>query len=333
MPLLSILLPVRDAVATLPACLQSIARQTHADFECVLVDDGSQDGSAALLADWQRRDSRFQPAANPGRGLVAALQHGLDRCRGRFVARMDADDVMHRQRLERQLQALAAAPQLSGVGCRVRLFPSAAIGAGMAAYGRWLDGIESAADVRREAFVESPIVHPTLLLRGEVARRFSWRDAGWPEDYDLLLRLLAAGCDLAVLPRRLLAWRRSPTTLTATDPRYALAAFTSAKAAFLAQGFLRGCEQYVLWGYGATGRALRRRLLQHGLRPSHIVELHPRRLGQRIHEAPVLPPSALPSLGEVRIVVSVAGGANRALIRAELARQGRIELQDFVCAA
>jgi glycosyltransferase involved in cell wall biosynthesis len=332
-PLCSILLPARDAVSTLPCCLSSIARQHLSDFECVVVDDHSRDATAELLAAWRQRDARFVPIANPGAGLIDALQHGLRHCRGQFIARMDADDVMHRDRLSLQVEALRRQPALSGVGCRVRLFPTAAIGAGMTAYARWLNAIATADDVRREAFVESPIVHPTLLLRGAVARAFGWRDVPWPEDYDLLLRLLQQGHDLAVLSRRLLAWRRGPRTLTVTDPRYGAERFFAAKAAFLASGFLRGAPGYVLWGFGGTGRALRRELLRHGLEMTHLIERHPRRLGQCIHGAAVLRPEQLAELPHRHIVVSVAGAANRALIRAQLAAMGRVELVDFVCAA
>lgn len=333
MPLVSILLPARDAAATLPACLDSIARQTCADFECVLIDDGSRDATPVVMASRQQRDSRFRAQPGPGTGLVPALQHGLQHCRGEFIARMDADDVMHRQRLQRQLEVLRRSPTLTGVGCRVRLFPTAAVGAGMRAHARWLNGIASADDVRREAFVESPIVHPTWMLRRDTLLQFGWRDCGWPEDYDLLLRLLAAGCDFEVVPRRLLAWRRGAATLTVTDARYSRPRFFALKAAFLASGLLRGRRDYVLWGHGSTGRALRKALLPHGLLPSHIVERHPRRLGRHIHGALVLAPEQLPALPDCRIVVSVAGADNRAVIRQQLLAQGRRDGVDFVCAA
>ena len=89
----------------------------------------------------------------------------------------------------------------------------------------------------------------------------------------------------------------------------------------------------VLWGYGGTGRALRRALSQLGRTPSHIVELHPRRLGQTIHGAPVIPPEGLRELRDIPIIASVAGSAPRAQIRAELERMRFEETRDFVCAA
>jgi glycosyltransferase involved in cell wall biosynthesis len=158
-PRISVLLPVWTAAATLPACLASLRRQTETSWECALVDDGSTDASLALARACAARDARIEVLARPHLGLVAALNAGLERCRGRLVARMDADDVMHRERLAVQAAALDATPALAAIACHPRLFPSAALGPGMRAYGRWLCSIDSPARVREEAFVECPVAH------------------------------------------------------------------------------------------------------------------------------------------------------------------------------
>jgi hypothetical protein len=232
-----------------------------------------------------------------------------------------------------QLAALEGTPSLAATGAHVRVFPRAGLRDGLRAYERWLNAVDSPAAVRREAFVECPVVHPTLVFRADVLRAFGYRDAGWPEDYDLVLRLLAAGHEIGVVPRRLLAWRDGPTRLTRTAPPYRLAAFPRLKAAFLADGFLADTPTYVLWGYGGTARALRRALVPHGKRPSHVVDVHPLRVGQRVADAPVVPIEALPRLRGRPLVVSVAGARPRREIRAALAAYGFEELRDFVCAA
>jgi hypothetical protein len=89
----------------------------------------------------------------------------------------------------------------------------------------------------------------------------------------------------------------------------------------------------VLWGYGATGRQLCRALAERGKQPSHIVELHPGRLGQIIHGAPVIAPAALTGLRELPVVVSVAGQQARAEIRAALDGMGFRQLDDYLCCA
>ena len=332
-PEISILLPAYQAEATLDACLRSVARQSEPRWECIVVDDGSTDGTHAVAERFAARDGRFRVVAAPHRGLVAALNSGLERCRGRVVARMDADDVMYGERLAAQLRALDAAPGLAAVGCHVRLFPRARLTDGLRAYERWLDGIDSPRRVRAEAFVECPVAHPTLMARTEVLRRAGYRDAGWPEDYDLVLRLLAQGHEIGVVPRRLLAWRDGPRRLWRAGAAYRLERFTACKAAFLAVHFLAESDRYVLWGYGPTGRDLRRALLAHGKRPSHVVEVHPGRLGNSIHGAPVISVEELRAHPRRPLVAAVAGERPRREIRDMLSAIGLHETRDFVCAA
>ena len=330
---ISVLLPVFDAEDTLASCLRSLLRQTERDWECVLVDDGSRDASLACARAFARRDGRIRVEARPHRGLVETLNAGLALCRGRYVARMDADDLMHRDRLCAQADALDADPEIGAVGCHVRMFPRRGLADGMRAYERWLASIDSPRRVREEAFVECPLAHPTLVARRELLEKFGYRDRGWPEDYDLVLRMLEAGHPLSVVPRRLLSWRQGGRRLSSCDPAYSIDRFTDCKASFLARGFLSGRERYVLWGYGSTGRSLCRALRAHGKRPSAIVELHPGRLGSEIQGAPVIPAEALASLPRDPVVVSVARQQPRALVRAELVSLGYREIRDFVCAA
>jgi hypothetical protein len=239
---------------------------------------------------------------------------------------------MHRDRLAAQAAALDADPRLDAVGCHVRLFPKRALGDGMRAYQAWLDSIDSPERVLSEAFVECPIPHPSLLIRREVLRAHRYRDQGWPEDYDLVLRLLTGGHRIGMVSERLLSWRHAPGRLSQRSSTYSAERFTECKAAFLADSFLKQQDEYVLWGFGGTGRTLHRFLRALGKRPSAIVELHPGRIGNAIHGAPVIHPGELgPPRG--RLVASVAGAEARSLIRAELARRGWKESVDFVCAA
>lgn len=325
-------MPARDAAATIDAALASIQRQTEPSWECIVVDDGSRDATLERITAAARSDHRFTVISTPPRGLIAALNEGLAHCRAPLVARMDADDVMHRRRLAMQADALAGDATLAGVGCRVRIFPRRGMTARLREYEAWLNGVSGADDVERDAFVECPVAHPTLMMRRDIAA-LGYRDCGWPEDYDLILRALAARLRIGLVPCRLLAWRDRRDGASRIDPRYAIEQFTRCKAHHLAIGFLAHTASYVLWGYGDTGRMLRRALADLGKTPSHIVEVKASRIAQRIHGAPVISVGDLATVRDIPIVVSVARAGPRAEIRAALAAMGFCERRDFVCAA
>lgn len=313
-------------------CLSSITRQTLTDWECIIVDDGSTDDTSAIARDAARRDPRVQVVTVPHGGLIGALNEGLRHCRAPLVARMDADDLMHRERLGAQANALAGHSELAAVGCYVRLFPRQHLSPRLREYEYWLNGMCGDQGVMRDAFVECPVAHPSLMMRRPMAA-LGYEDHGWPEDYDLVLRAIAQGLRIGMVPRRLIAWRDRPGRLSRTSSRYHVARFTACKAHYLAHGFLSASRHYILWGYGNTGRALRRALAGHDKVPSHIIDVKPTRLGQRIHGAPVLAPDAMRALRGTPLVVSVARPGPRGEIRGALAEMGFLEGRDYVCAA
>ena len=122
-PLVSVLMPFRNAAGTLPACLDSVGAQSLVDYEFLAIDDGSEDRSRAIVAKRARYDQRIRLLDNLNPGLVPALNLGLDCARAPFVARMDADDLMSPQRLALQSEYLRRNRQIALVASQVRLFP------------------------------------------------------------------------------------------------------------------------------------------------------------------------------------------------------------------
>jgi glycosyltransferase involved in cell wall biosynthesis len=115
-PRVTVLLPVHDAERYLAEAVESILAQSFGDFELLAIDDGSRDGSAAILDAYARRDARVRVVRRPHEGLIATLNEGLALARGELVARMDADDVALPQRLERQAERLDRDPGLLCIG-------------------------------------------------------------------------------------------------------------------------------------------------------------------------------------------------------------------------
>ncbi|MEM7255345.1 MAG: glycosyltransferase [Pseudomonadota bacterium] len=343
--LISILLPAYNAADTLDAALRSVQRQTYPTWECIVADDGSRDATSRIARYYARQDERFRLITLPHRGLVATLNRGLDACRGDAVARMDADDLMHRERLAEQGAALEHNPRWVGVGTQVRLFPRDGLKAGRRQYESWLNAINTPRALRADAFIECPLAHPTLMLRTRTIRQYRYLDRGWPEDHDLILRLLNDGLNLGTVPRRLLSWRDAPSRLSRTDLTYSQRQFIRCKAYYLTRFMLQSIRrpkvrttspdrfQYVLCGYGPTARALRRELARYGFETSHIVDVHPRRIGQSIDGRPVITYPELATLTNRFVIAAVAGSVPRRNIRRALDEMGFRERRDYVCAA
>jgi hypothetical protein len=206
-PAVSVVLPVYNSEPYLGEALDSILQQTFDDFELIAVYDASIDNSRNRLEDAARRDARVSVVDGPGRGLVDALNLGLARARGEFIARMDADDVSQSTRFARQVEYLRANPQIAVVGSAITLIDAA---------GKVMREIEyplTPAEVARFLIeTGSALAHPAVMARRDAmlsvgGYRSLFQHA---EDYDLWLRL-AEHHSLANLPERLLRYRHHDT--------------------------------------------------------------------------------------------------------------------------
>jgi glycosyltransferase involved in cell wall biosynthesis len=332
MPRVSILLPCRDTAATLPEAIASLDAQTFTDFEVVAANDGSLDDTAALLDEWAARDGRVRVLHEGRRGLVPALESTRAAATGALLARMDADDVAHPERLARQVALLAAEPGLAGCGTLVRYVPRETLKEGALRYEAWINAVVTADDVDREMFVECPIPHPTLMLRRDaLAAVGGYRDPGWAEDYDLVLRLWGAGFRLAKVDAVLLDWREAPHRLSRRDPRYDENAFRRCKVHYLGRRIAG--RSVVVWGAGPVGKAFARALQDAGHRVAAFVDLDPRKIGQEIHGAPVIAPSGVPAFRGSFCVGAVGSPGAREEIRAMLSSLGWREPEEWCAVA
>ncbi len=334
----AILLPAYNAAATLPAALASVRAQTMADWELLAVDDGSADATWAVLAAAAAEDPRIRPLRHPvNRGIVAALGTALAATRAPLVARLDADDTCHPERLARQTAFLAARPEVGLVGCRVAFGGDREQQAGYAAHVDWINGLLKPAEIALNRFVESPFAHPSVMFRRELVERFGgYRDGPFPEDYELWLRWLDAGVMMAKVPETLVVWNDPPQRLSRTDRRYSFAAFYQTKAEYLARWLARHnpCHpDIVLWGAGRESRRRAEFLAEHGIRITHYVDIDPRKIGQRVQGRPVLAPAQLPPPGEAFVVPYVGNRGAREEIRRRLLDHGYGEGQHFILGA
>ncbi len=284
--------------------------------------DGSTDDTARLLAQCAAHEPRLRVIARDHQGLVPALNAGLAEARGELIARMDADDIAHPRRLQWQTELMAQRPELTVVGGLVRSFPRAELAGGMVRYERWLNALRTHDEIARDLFVESPLAHPTVMARADSLRAVGgYRAMGWPEDYDLWLRLYGAGARFGKVPRVVLWWREWQGRATRVADEYAGTQFRRCKVHHLKELHLRGRREIVIWGAGKEGRALGKHLKRAALHIVRYIDIAPTKIGKRLLGAPIqsldaLPPSPQPGMPYLLVAVGAQGA--RQLIRAEL---------------
>ncbi|MGD2163305.1 MAG: glycosyltransferase [Anaerolineales bacterium] len=333
-PRVSVLMPCYDVAATIDETMQTMLAQTLEAFEIVAVDDGSTDETLSKLEAWSERDRRVRVLALPHGGIIPALNQGLAACRAAYIARMDADDRVHATRLERQVEYLDEHPDIAVLSSLVEGFPSEDVREGFKIYIDWLNSLVTNADIQREIFVESPLAHPSVTFRRRwVEELGGYKEFGWPEDYDLWLRLYLAGANFAKIPEILLYWREHPQRLTRTDSRYSVKNFLRAKAHYLMRGPLEDRDAVIIWGAGQMGRRLSKHLLREGAPIVAFIDIDPKKVGRTRKGRPILAPEALK--GELSgyanpvVLAAVRSRGARSLIRERLASMGLREAMDW----
>ena len=333
LPQISVLMPAFNATATIEQAAQSICEQTLTDWECVIVDDGSDDNTGELIREIAAGDSRFVPVFAPHRGLVPALCTGLDMCRAPLVARMDADDRSAPERLEKQAALLDQVPEIALAGCLVRCFSDGGeVPEGMLVYEQWINQIVTHDDIVRDIFVESPFAHPSVMFRKKaVLEAGGYMDRGWPEDYDLWMRLWMRGERFAKCPEVLLEWRDGPQRLSRSHEHYSLMNFRILKEFYLLMTYLEQRREVTIWGAGRGGRWWWGRLTRAGIRVRRFIDIDPRKIGGRKGDTPVVGPGDLEQRAPGDFILgAVESRGARQLIRDRLIEMGYRELEDFL---
>lgn len=200
----------------LEAAVNSVLGQTFSDFEFIIIDDGSRDGSAAKLAGFAERDSRIRLVARENRGLTVSLNEGLALARADLIARMDADDVADAQRLDRQVERMRQDASLVALGTWAQCIEDTGLPVFQWRTPATHEGIDGA-HIRGET---GNIIHPTAMMRREAVAKVGGYNAKYEtaQDLDLWLRLAEMG-RLSNLPELLLKYRLTLQAVTQAKRR------------------------------------------------------------------------------------------------------------------
>ena len=212
MPDVSIVMAVYNGERYLREALESVLAQSFEAFECVIVDDASTDKTPEILAEYAARDARVRVFRNEkNRKLAQSLNRGVAQARGKYIARMDADDICLRDRLERQYAFMEQHPEIGVASCRFfALRGNTLLPTGV---GRACD-----ADSMKAMFLFfDPVLHPGVIARAELMRRYPYDPAcTCTEDMDLWVRMLRDGVRFAGNEEYLMLYRMHEKSISAT---------------------------------------------------------------------------------------------------------------------
>lgn len=200
MPLISVALPVYNGEKYLEEAIDSILAQTCTDFELIIIDDGSTDDSLKILREYEKRDSRIHLISRENKNLVTTLNQIISLARGKWIARMDQDDIALPHRFARQLEWLEQT-EADICGSWVQFFGTADK--------RILKHPQSDAALKMEILFGCPFAHPTVMMKTSLAKLLPYDDA-WEkcEDYDLWERAARVGWKMTNVPEILLRYRQ-----------------------------------------------------------------------------------------------------------------------------
>lgn len=283
----SVIITARNAAETLPAALESLLAQSHPPSEVLLVVNGCRDDTPRVAQSWAERSPLIRVLeSSPEGGVAEAAALGCRVARSPLLARMDADDLSHPDRLAAQVATLQEkAADL--VTCRV--VPLEALGQGIVRYVDWANTLRQWQDFAAARFIESPVVQPGVLMtRAAYERAGGYLIQDGPEDYDLWLRMLADGSRFFQASGATISWRDSPTRLTRTHEDYSAENMARTKACHLAR--LPSVTEHgvVVAGAGPQGRRMTRLLLKEGVKVHELYDVDPRKVGSSAHGRPIL---------------------------------------------
>lgn len=198
---ISIILPSYNSEKFLSESIKSVLGQTLKDFELIIIDDGSKDKSLKIAEGFAKKDNRIKLLKNKNNlGLQKTLNLGLKYSKGKYIARMDADDIMDRSRLEKQFNYLEKNKEIFLVGSSAKVIDESGIKIGI------FKKFNNFKKIKNKMVDSNTMIHPSVMFRNNFG--FFYREKfKSSEDYDLFLRMISSGKKITNLPEELISYR------------------------------------------------------------------------------------------------------------------------------
>lgn len=256
-PLISILMPIKNAEKHLQACIESILNQSETNWELVAVNDHSTDDTATILTHFARQDDRIKVFANEGRGIIPALRTAYKNSQGNFIHRMDADDLMTRHKLSTLYALLKEQSKGKVATAHVRYFSDGNLQDGYKRYAQWLNRLCNQDNHWSEIYKECVIASPNWLIhRSDLDNCGAFQADRYPEDYELVFRFYQAGLEVISVNTVTHLWRDHDARSSRNLAVYKNNDYFELKWHFFEKLERNLKQPLLLWGAGRKGKKL-----------------------------------------------------------------------------
>lgn len=225
-PLVSIIMPMKNASGWIIKTIESIQKQTLADWELIVIDDHSEDDSFEIVRNFSGKDNRIRVYRNGQQGIVPALNQAFKKVRGQYITRMDADDIMPENRLQIMSDFLQNQPEKTIVTGKVSYFSDDTVSEGYRKYENWLNERAEKEDFYEHIYRECIVASPNWMGRTEAFRNVGlFDDLNYPEDYDLCFLWMKYDFAIKAIDEITLFWREHPLRTSRNSENYQQQAF------------------------------------------------------------------------------------------------------------
>lgn len=318
-PKISILLPVYNAAKWLPACLDSILHQTFQEWELIAINDFSEDESHLILSQFAQKDSRIKVYKNTAKGIIPALRLAYEKSTAELITRMDADDKMVPQKLERLYEAWNANGKGHLVTGLVEYFAEDfELQEGYKKYAQWLNELSIKENNFDAIYKECVIPSPCWLMhREDLEKCEAFEPDIYPEDYDLCFRFYKNNLKIVSVKEVLHLWRDHADRSSRTQEHYSNQRFFDLKLDYFLKLDYYHSRPIVIWGAGKKGKTIAQKLRTKGVNFIWVCN-NPNKVGKEILDVKMANFKILPTIWQPQIIITVA------------APDGKKEIQEFL---
>ena len=328
-PLVSILIPAKNESAFLEDCLISIQNQSYENWEAIIVDDHSSDNTVEIIEKFSSADKRFKGFLNEGNGIIEALRTAYKNSSGEYISRMDADDLMTKNRVEVLLNNLLDNRQGYLAVGQVNYFSETRLGDGFKRYEEWLNDLTSKGNNFKDIYKECVIPSPCWMIhRKDLDAVNAFDENRYPEDYDLAFRFYEANYKVVPCDEVLHYWRDYSTRTSRTDENYADHTFTVIKTHYFFKLKRNEDKELVIIGAGQRGKKLVKHLnlLQEEFR---WVDQNPNKIGKHIYDVLIHKLDQILNLEDTQVIVTVSNEKAKDELRKIFKNYHLEELKDY----